>query len=248
VHADDASRLVAIGAQADRITVTGDVRYDQVWERVHAPASANSAIVTRLGGDRPSVVAGSTWPGDDACLLDAWPDVRRSAPRARLIVAPHEPDEDGLHSIEERAGQLGLSTARLDAATPDTDLVVVDRMGVLADLYALAAGNGAAFVGGGFHDAGLHSVVEPAAHGVPVLFGPRHTDSRDAKDLIAAGGAFGVSNATDLAARFAQLLANPETRTRAGEGARRVIQSGLGAADKSAALILPLLRPLRLSR
>jgi 3-deoxy-D-manno-octulosonic-acid transferase len=244
VHADDAARLAALGVRADRITVTGDVRYDQVWERASV-RSANADLVARLRTDRPTLVAGSTWPGDDTALFDGWPAVRARLPRARLLITPHEPTDATTQSLEARAARLGLSSATLDAATPDTDVVIIDRVGVLADLYALAT---AAYVGGGFHDAGLHSVVEPAAFGVPVLFGPRHTASRDAMALLQAGGAFAVSGGTDLATRVLALLGDRETQTRAGQRARGVIAAGLGAADKSAALILPMLRPLRPSR
>ena len=247
-HDDDASRLVQLGVNPDRITVTGDVRYDQVWERVSAP-SPNAGIITALASDRPTIVAGSSWPGDETCLFDGWPQLLGALPRARLIIAPHEPTESALAAIEVRAGRLGLSCARLPIATPESDVVLVDRMGVLADLYALAD---VAYVGGGFHEAGLHSVVEPAAHGAPVVFGPRHTESRDAMMLIAAGGGFAVASGAELAMRVAALAGNAETQTRAGEMAgqcaRGVIAAGLGAADRSAALVLRLLRPLRLSR
>ena len=126
-------------------------------------------------------------------------------------------------------------------------------MGVLADLYALAD---VAYVGGGFHDDGLHSVVEPAAYGAPVLFGPRFDESRDAVALVAAGGGFSVGSGVALATRLASLVNDPATQTRAsdsagetaGQCARRVIVDGLGAADRSAALVVPLLRPLRPSR
>ena len=244
VHADDAARLVELGVQADRITVTGDVRYDQVWERIKAP-SPNAERVSALASERFTLVAGSTWVGDETCLFDAWTQIRTVRSDARLIIAPHELTEEGMQALESRSARLGMTTARLDAATPATDIVVVDRMGVLADLYALAD---ISYVGGGFHEAGLHSVVEPAAYGVPVLFGPQHTASRDAALLIGAGGGFAVSDGSSLASRIASLTSDPQTQTRASEGARGVIQSGLGAADKSAALILPMLRPLRLSR
>ena len=251
-HEDDASRLVQLGVKPDRITVTGDVRYDQVWERVSAP-SPNAALIAALESDRATVVAGSTWPGDETCLFDGWPQLRGALPDARLIIAPHEPTEPALAAIELRAGRLGLSCARLSNATAAADVVLVDRMGVLADLYALA---NVAYVGGGFHEAGLHSVVEPAAHGAPVVFGPRHTESRDAMMLIAAGGGFSVASGAELARRVAALAGSAETQTRAGESAgesagecaRGVIAAGLGAADRSAALVLRLLRPLRLSR
>jgi 3-deoxy-D-manno-octulosonic-acid transferase len=183
-------RLAALGVRRDCITVTGDTRYDQVWDRVRdSTTGAHRVIVARLSSERFTVVAGSTWPGDEACIFDAWQAVRQAAPGARLIIAPHEPEPAAVEALEARATRAGVTAARIDAATPNTDLVIVDRTGVLADLYAIAD---VAYVGGGFHDAGLHSVVEPAAHGVPVLFGPKHEASRDAGLLLAADGGWSV--------------------------------------------------------
>ncbi|GDX86283.1 3-deoxy-D-manno-octulosonic acid transferase [Gemmatimonadota bacterium] len=244
VHADDAARLVALGVRADRITVTGDVRYDQAWERASA-RRANRELLARLQSDRPTITAGSTWPGDAACLFDAWPAIRTAVPRARLIIAAHEPTAATTQSFQLRTAQMGLTAAVLDRATSETDVIIVDTVGVLADLYALAT---IAFVGGGFHSAGLHSVVEPAAFGAPVFVGPRHTASRDAMTLLQVDGGFAVTSGAELSAQAIPLLTDPETRTRAGKRARDVVTAGLGAAVKSAALILPLLKPLRLSR
>ena len=93
-----------------------------------------------------------------------------------LRFAPHEPTPSHLAPIEHWAAQASLSVARIDAADVRTDVVLIDRVGVLGAIYALAD---VAFVGGGFHAAGLHSVIEPAAFGVPVLFGPRHEATHD---------------------------------------------------------------------
>lgn len=237
VHADDAARLVELGVRTAHVSVTGDVRYDQVWERVRNP-SVTTDLLARLASTRPTIVAGSTWPADEAPLFEAWPELRRRVPTLRLVVAPHEPTDAHVEAIAVKARAAGAAAARLDAADPGSDVVIVDRVGVLADLYPLA---GVAFVGGGFHDAGLHSVVEPAAHGVPVLFGPRHRASRDAAALQQAGGGFTVASSTDLASRVTSLLSDESARRLAGERARGVVAAGLGAAERSAALVESLL-------
>lgn len=246
VHADDAARLVELGVRSAHVSVTGDVRYDQVWERVRSPRASADLLArlgsTRLASARPTLVAGSTWPSDETRLFDAWPELRRRVPAVRLVVTPHEPTDAHVEAIAAKARAAGAAragVARIGAADPTTDIVIVDRVGVLADLYPMG---GVAFVGGGFHDAGLHSVVEPAAHGVPVLFGPRHRASRDAAALQQAGGGFTVANPADLASRVAFLLGDEAARRLAGERARGVIAAGLGAAEKSAALVEALLR------
>jgi 3-deoxy-D-manno-octulosonic-acid transferase len=133
-----------------------------------------------------------------------------------------------------------LATARLsDPTAGAADLIVVDRLGVLGDLYALAD---VAYVGGGFHAAGLHSVLEPAAFGAPVLFGPRHGNSRDAGVLLGAGGALTVRGPRETEdALRTWLVSDADARRRAGELARHVVRRGLGAARRSSELVLSLL-------
>ncbi|MDQ8165640.1 MAG: glycosyltransferase N-terminal domain-containing protein [Gemmatimonadota bacterium] len=234
---EDAARLTTLGVPADRITVTGDTRYDQVWQRVQAPPN-HPDLMARLLSPRPTLVAGSTWPADDAVLISAWPEIHRAIPDARLIVAPHEPDASHLRELHQRLSPLGLRSAGLSDAARDTDVVLVDRLGVLADLYALAT---VSYVGGGFHAAGLHSVVEPAAHGAPVLFGPRHGGSRDAAAIEASGGGFAVADAAALAARTISLMRDATLRAATSAKARAVVAAGLGAAERSAVLIERLL-------
>jgi 3-deoxy-D-manno-octulosonic-acid transferase len=229
----DADRLVALGVHRDRITVTGDTRYDQCAARTAATDHA-SALLAPLVSDRPTLVAGSTWPSDESVLCAAWRTLRTQVPDARLLIAPHEPTAAHLTPIERWGAATGLRCARLGKASPSDDVVLVDRVGVLHELYALAD---AAYVGGGFHAAGLHSVIEPASFGVPVLVGPQHHRSRDAARLIAARGAEAVTDAEGLARALRILLTEPDTRTRAGDAARVVVTSGLGATETSVALV-----------
>jgi len=234
IDADDAARLTTLGTRHKVITVSGDTRYDQVWARAQAVRPDDPPLAP-LRGPRPTLVAGSTWPADEAVLLPAWEQVRRSFPDARVIIAPHEPHAARLSAIESWAARADLSCARLGAASASaTDMVLVDRVGVLGELYALAD---VAYVGGGFHAAGLHSVLEPAAFGAPVLIGPRHGDSRDAVLLLRSGGARAVFDTTDAVAALDDWFARGTARHDAGEQARRLVHDGLGAAERSAALV-----------
>ena len=132
-----------------------------------------------------------------------------------------------------------LTEAESDAAAAQRDVIVVDRVGVLGDLYALA---NVAFVGGGFHAAGLHSVIEPAAFGAPVLFGPGHDMSREAGLLLAAGGARVVRDAGECAAAMSAWLSEPAARAVAGAAARAFVESELGATERSVRLVQRLMR------
>lgn len=238
IDARDAERLVDLGVRRERIEVTGDTRYDQVWARVRGVDRA-MGLLAMLTSERPTLVAGSTWPPDERPLLAAWSRVHAAVPDARLIIAPHEPTESHLTPIERWAAETRVRSARLGGDdAPNADVVIVDRTGVLGDLYALAT---AAYVGGGFGTAGLHSVLEPAAFGVPVLFGPRYANSRDAELLIGAGG--GASEATEsgLESRLRTWLTDDATRREAGRAAHDLVERGLGAAERSWKLVATLL-------
>jgi 3-deoxy-D-manno-octulosonic-acid transferase len=238
IDAADADRLVGLGVRRECIEVTGDTRYDQVWARAQATGT-QQGLLAPLRDGRPTVVCGSTWPSDERVLEDAWRAVRRDVPAARLIIAPHEPTPGHLGPLDEWLRREGLHGARLGADNAAAaDVVVVDRVGVLGDLYALA---GIAYVGGAFHAAGLHSVLEPAAFGAPVLFGPRFGSSRDASLLIAAGAGRAVENAAELSASLLEWLRNDSARAVAGARARAMVESGLGAAERSARLVTALL-------
>jgi len=173
--------------------------------------------------------------------LAAWIKIRDKIPDARLIIAPHELGDAHNRSIESWSRANKLRMSRLDASdAPEADVILVDRFGVLGDLYALAD---VAYVGGGFHEAGLHSVLEPAAFGAPVLFGPRNEKSRDAAKLIGAGGGAVVTETTGLSLRLGEWLGSLPARDAAGAAAREVVQNGLGAAERSFALVTALLGP-----
>lgn len=171
--------------------------------------------------------------------MPAWVAARRANPDIRLIIAPHELSAKHLGAIESWARSAGLEHARTgEPAVSSADVIVVDRYGILGDIYALAD---AAYVGGGFRDAGLHSLLEPAAFGAPVIIGPRHTDNRDANLLVAAGGAFRCADPAAIEGRIRRWIDHPDSLSAARSAAREVVRSGLGAAERSVAIVETLM-------
>lgn len=255
VAAEDAGRFTRLGVSQDRVHVTGDARFDQVWARVQRgagrgggghEATGTAAILDRLRDvDAFTLLAGSTWPADEAHLVPAFAELRASLPRARLIIAPHEPDQAHLEGLERTLDRAGLPHARLAeverTADPLPPVVLIDRVGILADLYAIAE---LTYVGGGFHAAGLHSVVEPAALERPVLFGPRNSNAREVAELEAAGGGFTVRNAEDITRRLTEFARDADRRHAAGQAAVAYVRSRLGGASANARLLAPLIDPV----
>jgi 3-deoxy-D-manno-octulosonic-acid transferase len=245
----DAEGFRGLGVPDEALHVTGDPGIDSAAQRARA-ADPESPWLRPFHEDRrPTVVAGSTWPADDAVLLAAIAAVRGRVPEARAVLAPHEPTERHVRDLVGLLERDGWRVATLTAveARADvrgTDAVVVDRVGVLAQLYTIGD---AAYVGGGFHDAGLHSVLEPAAAALPVAFGPRHDNARAAGELLAAGGASEVEAPDALAEALTRWLSDAEERRHAGERNFGYIQRHLGAAERSAALLDHLLPQARQS-
>ena len=239
VSPDDGERLLRLGIPAGAIHVTGDPRMDSVDRRRGAVDPGEPLL--RLGDGATTLIAGSTWPSDERAVLSAFARIRQAHSRVRLVVVPHEPTERHLQQLDSVAARLRLPRPiRLSRLEEPGEIIVVDRVGVLAALYG--AGD-MAYVGGGFGRAGLHSVLEPAAWSVPVVFGPRWRESRDAHLLIDAGGARNISAADSkqasgqLAEIWGNWLTDTETRREEGRCARAVIDRGRGASDRTVDLI-----------
>jgi 3-deoxy-D-manno-octulosonic-acid transferase len=246
VSEDDATRLARLGVSPGRIRVLGDPRYDSVVERIAGVGEDEPLL--RFGRGAPTLVAGSTWPEDEAVLLAAFARVRATYPATRLVLVPHEPTERHLLGAERAAARLGIpEPLRLSRAQDPVPLLLVDRVGVLARLYGAGA---MAYVGGGFGRAGLHSVLEPAAWGLPVSFGPRWRESRDAAALLEAGAACALSgqgNAAveELVGIWSGWIERGDECEAAGKRAKSVVERGRGASARSAELLAGLISSLR---
>jgi len=243
VAAEDETMFRRLGVPAARLRITGDARFDQVAERVRSLRGDRErldALRRAVGAASFTLVAGSPWPADETVLLEAMATLRDLD--VRWVVAPHEPTETHLGELERRLDQAGLEHVRLSdregGRGREARVVVVDRVGVLADLYALAD---AAWVGGGFGKAGLHSVIEPAALDVPVLYGPRHGNSREAGALAGEGGGRVMRDARELVRGLRVLVEDQASRRAMGRRAGEFVTERLGGARRNALLLAELL-------
>ncbi|HEX8210781.1 MAG TPA: glycosyltransferase N-terminal domain-containing protein [Longimicrobium sp.] len=236
ISPSDADRFAALGVPPERRTVMGDARFDQVWERAARVDRGSPLLAPFVGWSGLTLVAGSTWPADEDHLIPALARLRTEGLPLRLLLVPHEPTEAHLARAEAVLRAYDLPHVRLSAVEAGAEVpavTLVDRVGILGDLYAVAD---LAYVGGGFGTAGLHSVLEPAAFGAPVLFGPRHANAREAAELIAAGGAFKVAGTPHLIETLRR-LADPAVRQPSGAAARRYVEAGRGAALRGAEIV-----------
>ncbi|MEO5799676.1 MAG: glycosyltransferase N-terminal domain-containing protein [Gemmatimonadales bacterium] len=238
ISAEDADRLTLLGADRSRITVTGDPRVDSVLEVVDAAADAAPPVM--LGDPARLMIAGSTWPDDERVVMHAFGEVQQTHPDARLMLIPHQPTLSHLLRIEAafvpHAVRPPVPLASREEGD-DPEILVIDRVGMLSQLYAAGA---MAYVGGGFGGTGIHSVLEPAAWSRPVIIGPNDRGSRDAELLARAGGLVRLPREGAVAALVAQWRAwldSPERCARDGAAARAALEAERGAAERSARLI-----------
>lgn len=221
----DAERWRRLGVRDDRIEVTGDPRHDQLLERA---VRSGTVEPLRSWARGYVVVAGSVEPEDEQVLLAAAAALA-DVPALRWLVAPHDPAERAVRRVVARATAQGLATAAwsgVGSPRQDAQMLVVAARGLLADLYLLGH---VAYVGGGFRRGKLHAVAEPAAFGLPVVFGPRWHEDRDATTLVARGGGAGVAARGPLDSLVGVLrdwLDRPERRVEAGSRARSVLCPG----------------------
>ena len=243
VSADDASRFALLDVPRARVHVTGDARFDQVVRRVESIDRTQPLLQSLANTRGPWLVAGSTWPADDERLVEALAQLTPLGTAFRAIIAPHEPTNTHIQALQQRLDAKRIRHILLpqnqEAVRDSAPVIIVDRVGVLADLYALAD---VAYVGGGFGDDGLHSVIEPAALAVPVLFGPRHGNAREAARLVTAGGGHIVHTVVEFRDTLSRWLRDDTTRKRAGAAARAFVNAHRGGAAKNADLITKALK------
>ncbi len=236
---DDADRWIRLGVAREAVTVTGDPRHDAVIERIPTLTALRPLLAWR---DRAALlVAASTHRSDESALLDAAAAVLPGRRATRLLVVPHEPHPITVRRLLAAAADRGLPATiwRPSDPAPEAPVAVVNQVGMLFDLFALAD---MAYVGGGFDRAGLHASIEPAAFALPMTLGPRWRSSPDAAQLIAAGGALALPRrhaAAALAAAWRRWLDDPAARAAAGLAARGALHAG--AAGTTARALVQLL-------
>ncbi len=248
--AKDAERIRALGAPAERVSVSGNLKYDMELPAA-TPLSSWLEAEARRQGRSPIVVAGSVVAAEEPLALIAFGVVQGEHPNALLVLAPRKPErfEAAAEFIHEsrrkfiRRSQLALSGHAQGTAAAsngsilprDVTVILLDTIGELASLYRLADG---AFVGGSLVPSGGHNILEPAAFGKIPVFGPSMENfSEVAARFVTADAAIQVESPEDAGVAWIELLRNPERRHQMGENAKHLVDSSRGATDRALAEI-----------
>jgi 3-deoxy-D-manno-octulosonic-acid transferase len=243
----DAERIRALGAPADHVSVSGNLKYDMELP-ASTPLSSWLEAEARRQGRSPIVVAGSVVATEEPLALIAFGVVQGEHPNALLVLAPRKPErfEAAAEFIHEsrrkfiRRSQLGLgwytpgATPASNGSIPeDVTVILLDSIGELASVYRLADG---AFVGGSLVPSGGHNILEPAAFGKIPVFGPSMENFAEiAARFVAADAAIQVESPEDAGVAWIELLRNPARRQKMGENAKHLVDSSRGATDRALA-------------
>jgi 3-deoxy-D-manno-octulosonic-acid transferase len=243
---ESARRIIDIGADHQRVGVTGSLKFDSL-ELPGTPTGdrGRNRVLRyfRIAPERPVVIAASTRKGEEGAVLEAFQRIRATMTRALLIIAPRKPPQfDEVERLARRAGwNVGRrSELRVDAE-PGHDVVILDTVGELAQLYQVAT---VVFVGGSLVDTGGHNILEPAVFGKPIVFGPHMQNFAEiARTFLDNGAAIQVRTGRELGPVLLDLLGDPVRRASLGAAARALVEANRGARIKSLAAIAQLLPP-----
>ena len=234
----DAGRLKEIGASPDRVTVSGNLKFD-------IPVPADAPIVQSLRehiekvNAGPVLVCGSTVDDEEPLLLRAFEIVLASYPQALLILAPRHPER--FTQVAQLLDELNIRYCRRSLWSGDPlagSVLLMDTIGELAALYGLAD---IAFVGGSLVPRGGHNIIEPARHGVPIVVGNHTENFRDIIGLFQSREAVRIVGPAELPLTFMELLANPGERHALGKRAAETLQLQTGATQRTAESLAKLM-------
>lgn len=233
----DAKRMLALGANPERVHVVGNLKFDAVLHGDTSSLAEQWRRELQIDAQRQVLVAGSTHAGEEEVLLQAFRRLRGEFPNLLLILAPRHPER--IAQVETAVADYGFTAVRRSALSHGSngvkEVVLVDTVGELSTLYAAGS---IAFVGGSLVPRGGQNLLEPALHGCPVLFGPHMENFVDASTyFVRRGAAIQVSDAADVVRQLARLLRDPAARDTMGQAAKAALAAHRGACERTVTLL-----------
>ncbi|MBN2856944.1 MAG: hypothetical protein JXN63_00940 [Candidatus Delongbacteria bacterium] len=225
-------RFLKIFPYPERIRVTGDTRFDAViYESV-----SNTGItqLEKLNEIENVFIAGSSWPAGERNILKAWVKVKKKFGEAFLVIVPHEVGVDHIYKLESLCQEKEFKTIVFTEMTGkeklnEYDVIIIDKVGLLSRIYKYGS---IAYVGGGFSRNGIHSVLEPAAYGLPVVFGPHLDKSPEAQEMNNLNCGIIFNNENELYNVIDSLWSDKALYAKISELSLEFVNERSGATDK----------------
>lgn len=206
----------------------GDTRFDQVVKRSFDAQQRHIFSNTIVDGKKIFII-GQCWEEDEKVVLPVMLKLLKQDSSLLTIIVPHEPTVEHLEQLESNLeGQCSFIRFSDMNNYNRERVILIDSIGILVALYKYAH---VVYIGGSFRQ-GVHNVLEPAVFGIPVLYGPKHTNSQEAVELARRGGGFVVSDERELYRHLRRLLENNEARNDAGQISKSFVEENCGATER----------------
>ncbi|NER12751.1 3-deoxy-D-manno-octulosonic acid transferase [Leptobacterium flavescens] len=206
------------------ITISGDTRFDRVNEILSRDNSL--PFIEEFKQDRLCIVAGSSWPEDEALLVDF---INRSdSEKIKFVIAPHNIKPAQISQLSSAIEKKTVLFSEMEGKDLSSfDVFIADTIGILTKIYSYAD---IAYVGGGMGNSGLHNTLEPAVFGIPVVIGKNYSNFKEATDLVKLGGIVSISNGNSFNDQLSQLTENREYREKCGKICGDYVSENTGAS------------------
>ncbi len=245
----DAERFRYLGIPLNKITITGNVKFDQTYDPITKEEIERLRQWMNIRPRQKIFVAGSTHKGEELILADAFSMIKKSFEDYLLIIAPRNVERTvSVYRIFKAAGFSVVRLKELNERAPGKrfEVIVIDQIGLLGRLYAFAE---IAFIGGSLAPFGGHNPLEPAAFSKPILFGPDMSDFEDISEkLLSSGGAIRVKDVQSLYRAMEMLISDRKKAQEMGENAYKVYNANKGAAQRTLKVAAEYLTLTRTSR
>jgi len=221
---DGTSKELLNNINIKEATVSGDTRFDRVSNQLLQDNTL--AFISEFKQNNLCIVCGSTWPEDEAVLIDY---INKAPDHVKFIIAPHEINTSKIESFRKNIQQKSsLFSTKKSTNISQYNVLIIDTVGLLTKIYSHAD---IAYIGGGMGDTGLHNILEPAIFRVPIVIGNRFEKFPEAKELRELKGLFSISNATECSKTLEKLVTDKNTRIESGKIAKEFIENNKGATN-----------------
>jgi len=221
---DETSKELLNNINIKETTVSGDTRFDRVSNQLLQDNTL--AFISEFKQNNLCIVCGSTWPEDEAVLIDY---INKAPDHVKFIIAPHEINTSKIESFRKNIQQKSsLFSTKKSTNISQYNVLIIDTVGLLTKIYSHAD---IAYIGGGMGDTGLHNILEPAIFRVPIVIGNRFEKFPEAKELRELKGLFSISNATECSKTLEKLVTDKNTRIESGKIAKEFIENNKGATN-----------------
>lgn len=228
VSDEDLKNFKVFDIPEKKLSSVGDTRFDRVYKK-YENARNLKLIDEEIFRNKKVVVLGSSWPSDEEVILPSLKKLMCEDNELRVIIVPHEPTVDRLEKLEENMnGTLSHIRFSLMKNYNNEQVIIVDSIGILVSLYYYAA---VAYVGGSFKQ-GIHNVLEASVYGIPVLFGPKITNSQEALKLTELGCGIVIPTTHSASEVFGKLIYDEPARKNLGQIAYNYVNQNIGATEE----------------